>query len=40
VIIGCQVAVYVALAEAIEKELGIDMETDNALDGKAPRIVE
>ena len=38
VTIGCQNAVYTALSQEIEKQLGIDMETDNAWYGEAPRI--
>jgi hypothetical protein len=37
-IIGCQIAVYIALADEVEKQLGIPMEHDNAWEGKAPRI--
>jgi len=40
VIMGCQVAVYTALAIDIEEKLGIDMERDNAFDGKPPQIIE
>jgi hypothetical protein len=39
-IIGCQIAVYIALAGEVEEKLGITMEHDKAWEGKAPRIQE